>query len=389
MSELAPPRGGACLPRVSARFLAGCAALALAAAALFWSPLLVGGAISGHDWSSHHFHYFDWVRTSFLGYRTFPLYMADAWITPNFLANAESPGASPLAWLLLVLPTGTYLKLLVVLYTAAGLLGTFLLLRDLEVSAPVASLMAALFAWNGFFVAHVAIGHHWAMGALLLPALLMLFRRAALGSRSALVGAVVLDAATILAGQHQPFLWQNLVIALFALLFALRVRALFPLACLARLLVATFGLAAVKLVPLLFEFAGYAPTARTGGLPLASLLPALVAGGRGPDFGSMPSTWVRWAPPASPSGSCSRGAAGRSWPSGACSSPSPSSGCRTCAHRGAGSRTSRCGAASGALRASCFRRSSPPPSSRAWGSSARWRLRARAGPGGRWPSLPS
>ena len=71
----------------------------------FWSPLLFGGALQGGDWSTHHFHYFDWIRTSLVEHRSFPLFMVDAWVTPNFLANAESPSLSPFVGLLWVLPT--------------------------------------------------------------------------------------------------------------------------------------------------------------------------------------------------------------------------------------------------------------------------------------------
>jgi len=37
------------------------------------------------------------VRIAFVEHGTLPLYMADAWVTPNFLANAESPSLAPLA----------------------------------------------------------------------------------------------------------------------------------------------------------------------------------------------------------------------------------------------------------------------------------------------------
>ena len=184
---------------------------ALAAALLFWSMLLFGGPLHGHDWSSHHYHYFDWVRIALSEHGTLPLYMADAWVTPNFLANAEAPTLGPLAWLLLLLPTGAYVKLLIVVFTAAGLAGMYLLLRDLEVSPALAVLAAAVFACNGFFTSHLGVGHHWAMGAYLLPALLWLYRRAALGSDGALLAAALLNAFTILGGQHQPFIWQNLL----------------------------------------------------------------------------------------------------------------------------------------------------------------------------------
>jgi hypothetical protein len=258
--------------------------LAIVAAALFYSTLLFDGSLHGYDWESHHYHYFDWVRISLTQFHTLPLFMNHAWITKNFLANAESPSLGPLVPLLLVLPTDIYLKLLVVAFTAAGLTGMFLLLRDLRVGREVAGLAAIVFAFNGFFVSHLAVGHHWAMGAQLLPGLLCLYRRAALGSGRALWLAAALNACTILGGQHQPFIWQNLLISLFALAWSLRVRALFPLGKLALLVLATAALGAVKLLPMLAEFADYAPTARVQGLPLRLVLATLIAGGQHPEL---------------------------------------------------------------------------------------------------------
>lgn len=276
MTELAPPRGADPAP-VSLRDGAREAGVALAAAALFWSPLLFGGAIAGRDWASHHWHYFDWVRTSLLEHGTLPLYMADAWVTRNFLANAESPCCGPLAPLLLVLPTDLYLELLLLLFSAAGLWGCFRLLRDLGVSEPVAAVSALPFAFGGFFVSHLCVGHPWALGGYLLPWIVLCYRRAALGSGAALWAGAGLNALTILSGQHQPFVWQNLFLGGFATLWSIRVRASFPLSRLALLWLAAAGLGALKLLPMLAEFASYAPEARIPGLPWR-LLPASLAG---------------------------------------------------------------------------------------------------------------
>jgi ABC-type antimicrobial peptide transport system permease subunit len=75
------------------------------------------------------------VRIAFVEHGTLPLYMADAWVTPNFLANAESPSLAPFAWLLAVLPTDAYLKGLIVVHTAVGLLGGLWLARNLNAIA--------------------------------------------------------------------------------------------------------------------------------------------------------------------------------------------------------------------------------------------------------------
>jgi hypothetical protein len=268
--------------RVSRRTLLCVFALALAAAALFHCVLLFGGSLHGYDWGSHHYNYFDWVRTSLVHYHTLPLFMNDAWITKNFLANAEAPTLGPFVGLLWILPTGAYIKLLLVVFTAAGLTGTFFLLRDLEAAPPVAALAALVFAFNGFFVAHVSVGHHWVMGAQLLPGLLCLYRRAVLGSAGALVAAAALNAFTIGGGQHQPFIWQILLISMFAALWAIQLRALFPIWKWVLVLLVTAGLGAVKLLPLYAEFAEYDPTQHTAGLPLGLLWSSAAGGGQSP-----------------------------------------------------------------------------------------------------------
>jgi hypothetical protein len=284
VTEVAPERGTPAFARFTSRELAVAAAASLLAAGLFWSPLLLGGALSGRDWASHHWHYYDWVRTSLLEHGTLPLFMADAWVTKNFLGNAESPSLSPLTPALLVMSTGAYLKLLIWLWSAAGLLGFWLLLRDLGAGAAVAATAAAGFAFGGFTVSHVSVGHPWALGGAVLPWLVLLFRRAALGNAGALLGAAALNAVTIFGGQHQPFVWQNLFLGAFAVLWAVRVRAVFPLLGLAWLWALTFGLGAVKLLPMAAEFVHYNPEARTSGFPVRVLLLSLVGRGQNPDF---------------------------------------------------------------------------------------------------------
>ncbi len=283
MNDLLPPRGSSVAP-VAPRTALLAASLALLCALLFWWPLLSGGALSGNDWSSHHFHYFDWVRSSLRRFASLPFYMPDAVMTPNFLANAESPLLSPLGLLLLVLDTDTHLKLLIVLFTALGLAGSFGLLRDLAVPAPIALLFALVFGLGGFLPAHLAVGHPWALGTQVLPALLCLYRRAALGSLAAFWLAAWLGASVIVGGQHQPFIWQGLFLAGFSLCWALQTRAVFPILRLALLFAAVAGLAAPKLLPMLAEFADYAPTALIQGLPPGLLFTSLTARGQQPGF---------------------------------------------------------------------------------------------------------
>ncbi len=270
--------GGAKAPSPAVAITVG--GLSIVAVVFFYWDMLSGGSLHGYDWESHHYHYFDWVRISLTRFHTLPLYMHDALITSNFLANAESPTLGPFVGLLYFLPTDAYIKLILVMFAAAGLAGMFFLLRDLNVCPYIATLAAVLFAFNGFFVSHLAVGHHWVMGAYLLPALFYLYRRAALGSAGALWCAAALNALTILGGQHEPFIWQNLFISLFAFLWAVQAKAFFPLWRWGLVLLGTAGLSAVKLLPMIVEFVDYNPAARIQGFPLQVVIPALLSGGQ-------------------------------------------------------------------------------------------------------------
>ena len=190
--------------------------------AVFYTTLLFSGPLDHFDWSSRNFHYFDWVRISVVRHYTLPLYMVDARVTKNFIGNPEAPTLGPLVWLLPLLGTDAYIKLLIVVFTAAGLVGMLLLLRDLGVDPVVALAPAVAFAMNGFVTSHLAVGHHWAMGVQLLPGLVWLLRRAVRGSNPAVWWAAGLNAFSILGGQHQSFIWQNLILGAYALLFALQ-----------------------------------------------------------------------------------------------------------------------------------------------------------------------
>jgi hypothetical protein len=256
---------------------------ALITSVFFYSTLLFSGPLDHRDWSGHHFHYFDWVRVSMVRHHTLPLYMADAKMTKNFIANAEAPTLGPFIWLLPLLGTDAYIKFLIVLFTAAGCVGMFALLRNFEVDPLVALVIAPAFAFNGFFFSHLVAGHHWVMGCQLLPWLVLLLRRAASGSKRAVWWAAAIGAFTILGGQHQPFIWQNLVLCGYALLLALGRQSLRPLRSLLAILAWTAGLGAVKLLPMLFEFSDYHPAAHTIGIPMPMLLTAFVGRGQGPE----------------------------------------------------------------------------------------------------------
>jgi len=126
------------------------------------------------------------------------------------------------------------------------------------------------------------VGHHWVLGAYLLPGLLLAVRRAVAGSAWALLVAAALDALVLLEGQHHPFLWQNGLLLSWAAFESLRVRGWRPLAVTAGVALLAVGLAGVRVVPLLLEFAAYEPLGRIEGLPPAALPLSLAGPGQGP-----------------------------------------------------------------------------------------------------------
>ena len=251
-------------------------------AVLFFSTILFEGWLARGDWSMNC-DYYHWIRISFTEFDTVPFFLYRAGHSQNLVANPESPLLGPLVWLLLFLPADAYVRLLIVLYTSAGLLGTFYLARDLGVAAPIASLCAVLVSLNGFVVAQLGVGHHMILGFGLLPVMMLLYRRAGRGSWHALCAAALVNTLVILEGFNTPFVWHNLFLSLYALFWGISVRSPRPLWLWGGIVVASAGLMGVKLLPMLAEFWAYDPTRIIGGFPPLLALWTLVARGQAID----------------------------------------------------------------------------------------------------------
>lgn len=116
--------------------------------------------------------------------------------------NPQNPQFSPLFLPALLLGTTVAMKLRLVLLTAIGLMGTYVLARRVYAISPIASLLAAV-AWacSGFFSWHIAVGHSSFQGFWLFPWVLYYARRAETDARfcAAAAGVIffmVLDGAT-------------------------------------------------------------------------------------------------------------------------------------------------------------------------------------------------
>jgi hypothetical protein len=249
---------------------------------LFYSTILFEGWLARGDWVMNC-DYYHWIRISFTEFGAVPFFDYRAGHSQNLVANPESPLLGPLVWLLLLLPADTYVRLLIVLYTSAGLLGTFYLARDLGVAAPIAILCAVLVSLNGFVVAQLGVGHHMILGFGLLPVMMLLYRRAVRGSWLALAATALVNALVILEGFNSPFVWHNLFLSLYALFWAIQIGSPRPLWIWGGIALASAGLMGVKLLPMLCEFWAYDPTQVIGGFPPLAALFSLVARGQAID----------------------------------------------------------------------------------------------------------
>ena len=250
-----------------------------AVVALFFHPILSRDSLTGFDWPINS-AYYDWARTAFTEYGTFPLYMAGAPHSFNLIANPQSPVFSPLIGLLLLLPAGTYVKVLLVTYATLGLIGMIALVRQHGVGPEIACFAGVVFTFNGFFLAHFAVGHPFFVAVYLLPVLLLLFERARRGSRVALWGAAGVNVLVLLEGANHPFLWQNVLLLLLAGAWCLESRSFCPAWTWLRFQALSLGLGAFKLLPMLAEFHGYAAGKRNLGLPPAAALWSLTERGQ-------------------------------------------------------------------------------------------------------------
>lgn len=248
---------------------------------LFYATPFWDGHLGSGDWGVH-FHYYDWIRTSLTEYKTLPLYMADAAHSTNFVANAQSPLFGPMIPLLAFVPTDAYLKLLILVYLVVGAISFFALLKDLKVSREIAVISSVLFAFNGYFTSHIAIGHHWALGSLLLPTLLLFIRRAIQSTPHSLWIASLVNAISLFEGQHHPFIWNNIFIFLHVGMLAWESKSTRPFRTWLCFIGLSVGLGAIKILPMISEFGSYAPQERIPGIPPVALLWSLVWPGQSP-----------------------------------------------------------------------------------------------------------
>ncbi|MEZ4356274.1 MAG: hypothetical protein R3F16_21785 [Myxococcota bacterium] len=229
------------------------------------------------DWDQHTFHHAV-AREALLAEGDFPLWNPYYRSGVPLLANPESRVLAPSFPIVLGFGAVVGLKLEIVLHLLLALIGMHALLRHVGVSPVAATAGSFVFAFDGWIVVHLTVGHVWALNAAYVPWLVLCMRRSA-EDRIWVLPTAALLAVMFLGGGVYPLVIAGFVLAALVLGEAgfsgasLRRRV----SALALVVVLALPLAAVKLLPSV-ELMQRHPrtTAAVGGYTGAALLHALV-----------------------------------------------------------------------------------------------------------------
>jgi len=232
----------------SDRASVGIAALAVAWFVLpvFAEPFAWG---STRDWG--YFSFMEEVtRKSVVEYRQFPLWNPYYFGGAEHLANPQTTVLSPTTLLTLGFGTALGLKLGVLLFAGLGASGMGRLARLLGADVAGSCVAGLMYGCSGWFAQHVG-GGHWGFAAVgIYPWVGWLYLRG-LERRSRFVVAALLGAWVACHWGVYTLPWLFMVLLVIAAGEAIRARSAAPLAWLALLWLATAGLAAVRLLPVL------------------------------------------------------------------------------------------------------------------------------------------
>ena len=186
--------------------------VALLAASGYWSPALIHFHETGFgDWQQFQ-HQWEAAWVAVVRWGEFPLWNPFHCGGVTLFGDPQAQAYGPLFWILFPLGTTLGLKAFLILHTAIGLAGTYVLARrELGVRAPAAMLAAVVFCGSGFFAWHGSGGHSAFLPFYFAPWLLMAWRRAIVDPRfSAAVAAIM--ALVLLEGGVYPFPYFTLLL---------------------------------------------------------------------------------------------------------------------------------------------------------------------------------
>ncbi len=221
-----------------------------AVAIMFLAPLFQDFHRLGiHDWDQHEF-YHAVPRETVLSYWQFPLWNPYHCGGNVMLANPQSTFLSPSFLLVLLFGVIPGLKLSVLVHVIIGMYGMYRVGATLGLPRTGRIAAAFVFMLNGAFASHAALGHTTFLPIAFIPWVFDGYLRAFDDLRY-VVPAAVFSAMMVFGGGVYPFVFTMLFLVVHAVLKAVQLRSTTPLRATLGVLVLTFLVASVKLVPLI------------------------------------------------------------------------------------------------------------------------------------------
>ena len=221
-----------------------------AVAIMFLAPLFQDFSRLGiHDWDQHEF-YHAVPRETVIRYWQFPLWNPYQCGGNVMLANPQSTFLSPSFLLVLLFGVIPGLKLSVLVHVVVGMYGMYRVGATLGLPRTGRIAAAFIFMLNGAFASHAALGHTTFLPIAFIPWVFDAYLRSFDDLRY-VVSAAVFSAMMVFGGGVYPFVFTMLFLVVHAVLKAVQLRSPTPLKSMLCVLVLTFLVASVKLVPLI------------------------------------------------------------------------------------------------------------------------------------------
>lgn len=221
-----------------------------AVAIMFLAPLFQDfNRLGIHDWDQHEF-YHAVPRETVLRYWQFPLWNPYQCGGNVMLANPQSTFLSPSFLLVLLFGVIPGLKLTVLVHVVIGMYGMYRVGATLGLARTGRIVAAFVFMLNGAFASHAALGHTTFLPIAFIPWVFDAYLRSFDDLRY-VVPAAVFSAMMVFGGGVYPFVFTMLFLVVHAMLKAVQLRSTTPLRATLGVLVLTFLVASVKLVPLI------------------------------------------------------------------------------------------------------------------------------------------
>jgi len=188
-------------------------------------------------------------RDTILRYHQFPFWNPYIGGGNPMLAHPDSPFLSPLYIFVLLFGSVIGFKIQIIVHLFIGLMGMFNLSRHLNLSLKASYLSTFIFMFNSTYVLHLSEGHFEWLAMAFVPWVFLYFLKSFEQPGQAF-GAILFLGLMIFSGVY-IFCLFVVFLSVFAFFKALETRKIIPIKMLGLILIGTFLLCSIKLLPVL------------------------------------------------------------------------------------------------------------------------------------------